>query len=68
MWKFQALAAFKYFTTNPTNMLYTKHLKYILLADFLGLKVQVFQKLPCLSFPMLNIQQTLEMFVQIGIL
>jgi hypothetical protein len=46
-------------------MLYTKHLKYIVLTDFLRLKVQVFQKLPCLSVLVLNMQQTLEIFVWI---
>src|SRR4051794_40633826 len=40
--------------------LHSKHL-----TDFLNLEVQVFQKLPCLSVLLLNIQQTLEMFVQI---
>ena len=45
-------------------MLYTKHLKYIVLTDFLRLKVQVFQKLPCLSVLVLNMQQTLKIFVE----
>ena len=45
-------------------MLYTKYLKYIVLTDFLHLKVQAFQKLPCLSVLVLNMQQTLEIFVE----